>query len=56
MAPAIGPTISGILLNLLGWRAMFWTVLPIALVTLVIGVRQMKTSASRATRPSTSRR
>ncbi|GAA1663283.1 DHA2 family efflux MFS transporter permease subunit [Fodinicola feengrottensis] len=42
VAPAIGPTISGILLNLLGWRAMFWTVLPIALVTLVIGVRQMK--------------
>jgi DHA2 family lincomycin resistance protein-like MFS transporter len=41
VAPAIGPTVSGILLNLLSWRSMFWTVLPIAVVTLVIGLRKM---------------
>jgi DHA2 family lincomycin resistance protein-like MFS transporter len=31
VAPAIGPTVSGIVLDLLGWRYMFWLVLPIAL-------------------------
>lgn len=41
VAPAIGPTVSGIVLDLLGWRWMFWLVLPIALVTLVLGLRKM---------------
>ncbi len=41
VAPAIGPTVSGIVLSLLGWRFMFWLVLPIALVTLVLGMRRM---------------
>lgn len=37
VAPAIGPTISGLILNVLVWRFMFILVLPIALVALVIG-------------------
>lgn len=37
VAPAIGPTISGIILNLLGWRYMFWLILPIGLGALVLG-------------------
>jgi MFS transporter, DHA2 family, lincomycin resistance protein len=41
VAPAIGPTVSGVVLSLLGWRFMFWLVLPIALVTLVLGLRRM---------------
>jgi MFS transporter, DHA2 family, lincomycin resistance protein len=41
VAPAIGPTVSGVVLSLLGWRFMFWLVLPIALVTLVVGLRRM---------------
>lgn len=41
VAPAIGPTVSGIVLSFLGWRAMFVVVLPIALVTLWIGLRRM---------------
>jgi MFS transporter, DHA2 family, lincomycin resistance protein len=41
VAPAIGPTVSGIVLSLLSWRFMFWLVLPIALVTLVLGLRRM---------------
>jgi DHA2 family lincomycin resistance protein-like MFS transporter len=41
VAPAIGPTVSGVVLDLFGWRAMFWTVLPIALVALVLGFRRM---------------
>ena len=37
VAPAIGPTVSGIILNALDWRWMFWLVLPIALVALGLG-------------------
>ncbi|SFZ82242.1 MFS transporter, DHA2 family, lincomycin resistance protein [Devosia enhydra] len=37
VAPALGPTISGIILNYLDWRWMFWLVLPIALGALVLG-------------------
>ncbi|NYD65513.1 DHA2 family efflux MFS transporter permease subunit [Agromyces atrinae] len=42
VAPAIGPTISGLILNYLTWRWMFWIVLPIALVMLVIGYRRVE--------------
>ncbi|MFC4224848.1 MDR family MFS transporter [Lysinibacter cavernae] len=38
VAPALGPTISGIILNALNWRWMFWLVLPIALAALVFGL------------------
>lgn len=37
MAPAIGPTISGLILNYLNWRWMFLLVLPIALIALLLG-------------------
>ncbi|MBW8172052.1 DHA2 family efflux MFS transporter permease subunit [Ornithinimicrobium sp. Arc0846-15] len=39
VAPAMGPTISGVLLNTLGWRSLFLMMLPIALVMLLIGLR-----------------
>ncbi|HEX6366975.1 MAG TPA: DHA2 family efflux MFS transporter permease subunit, partial [Agromyces sp.] len=42
VAPAIGPTISGLILNYLTWRYMFWLVLPFALVMLVIGIRRIE--------------
>ena len=42
VAPAIGPTISGIILDTLTWRWMFWLVLPIALVMLIIGIRRVE--------------
>lgn len=42
VAPALGPTISGFILNTLGWRYMFILVLPIALIALGIGYRYMK--------------
>jgi MFS transporter, DHA2 family, lincomycin resistance protein len=41
VAPAIGPTISGIVLSLFGWRYMFWLVLPIALAALFLGLRRI---------------
>ena len=41
VAPAIGPAISGFVLHSLGWRFMFWLVLPIALAALVFGILRM---------------
>ncbi|HEY0813050.1 MAG TPA: MDR family MFS transporter [Pseudonocardia sp.] len=41
VAPAIGPTVSGVVLSFLGWRSMFLVVLPIAITTLVIGLRRI---------------
>jgi DHA2 family lincomycin resistance protein-like MFS transporter len=38
VAPAIGPTVSGLILSSLSWRWMFWIVLPIALVALTLGL------------------
>jgi DHA2 family lincomycin resistance protein-like MFS transporter len=38
VAPAIGPTVSGLILSSLSWRWMFWIVLPIALVALALGL------------------
>lgn len=42
VAPAIGPTISGLILNYLSWRWMFLLVLPIALGALLLGIRRMQ--------------
>ncbi|GAB3602308.1 DHA2 family efflux MFS transporter permease subunit [Microbacterium aureliae] len=39
LAPAIGPTMSGFLLDTAGWRAIFAVVLPIALVSLLVGAK-----------------
>ena len=42
VAPAIGPTISGFILNYLDWRWMFILVLPIALAALALGARRIE--------------
>lgn len=42
VAPALGPTISGLILNVLDWRWMFWLVLPIAAAALAIGWALMR--------------
>lgn len=42
VAPAIGPTISGFVLEYLEWRWLFILVLPIALLALAVGSRFMK--------------
>lgn len=41
VAPALGPTVSGLVLSNFGWRYVFWFVLPIALVALVAGTLLM---------------
>jgi DHA2 family lincomycin resistance protein-like MFS transporter len=45
VAPAVGPTLSGVILTALGWRWMFWIVLPLAVVALAAGLRWMRVAA-----------
>jgi MFS transporter, DHA2 family, lincomycin resistance protein len=42
VAPAIGPTISGVILNYLSWSWMFLLVLPISLGALALGARRIE--------------
>jgi DHA2 family lincomycin resistance protein-like MFS transporter len=42
VAPAIGPTVSGVVLHFFPWRFMFILVLPIALGALAFGVKKLK--------------
>lgn len=42
VAPALGPTISGLILSELSWRFLFVFVLPIAITMLVVGARRMR--------------
>jgi DHA2 family lincomycin resistance protein-like MFS transporter len=41
VAPALGPTISGLILSVFDWRFIFWLVLPIAGAALLLGARRM---------------
>ncbi len=41
VAPAIGPTLSGLILQYLSWRFMFVLVLPIAVAVMVFGSRRL---------------
>ncbi|MGP4017279.1 DHA2 family efflux MFS transporter permease subunit [Saccharopolyspora sp. 5N708] len=42
VAPAVGPTIGGAVLAFLGWRWMFWIVLPLAVLALALGAVWMR--------------
>jgi MFS transporter, DHA2 family, lincomycin resistance protein len=42
VAPAIGPTISGVILNYLSWRWLFLLVLPISIGALALGARRIQ--------------
>ncbi|GAA3747906.1 DHA2 family efflux MFS transporter permease subunit [Salinactinospora qingdaonensis] len=42
VAPALGPTIGGAVLSWLGWRWMFWIVLPLAVAALAIGAAWLR--------------
>ncbi|MFT4232350.1 MAG: MDR family MFS transporter [Leucobacter sp.] len=41
LAPAIGPTLSGVVLDSLGWRWLFGIILPVAVVALLLGAKWM---------------
>lgn len=49
VAPAVGPTISGVILSALDWRWMFWLVLPIALLAFAIGSRLVENATAAST-------
>ncbi|WP_187977217.1 DHA2 family efflux MFS transporter permease subunit [Mycetocola sp. JXN-3] len=46
-APAIGPTVSGLILNNLSWRWMFWFVFPVAAATLIAAIFTMRNLTER---------
>ncbi|WP_203567359.1 MDR family MFS transporter [Aestuariimicrobium ganziense] len=39
MAPAMGPTVSGVILQVGSWRTIFWVMLPIAIIATALGFR-----------------
>ncbi|HWH25060.1 MAG TPA: MDR family MFS transporter [Pseudolysinimonas sp.] len=39
VAPAVGPIVSGTLIQILPWQGLFWVMLPIALAMLIVGLR-----------------
>ncbi|MGO4536008.1 MDR family MFS transporter [Leifsonia sp. 2MCAF36] len=41
VAPAVGPIVSGALIQVLPWQGLFWVMLPIALTMLTIGARRV---------------
>jgi len=49
-APAIGPTISGIIVDGLSWRWLFYLVIPFALISVIIGAAVLK-NVSEVTKP-----
>ncbi|MDQ1075455.1 MULTISPECIES: MDR family MFS transporter [Microbacterium] len=42
VAPAIGPTVSGLILSVFPWRGMFMVMVPIALVAIALGARWVR--------------
>jgi DHA2 family lincomycin resistance protein-like MFS transporter len=41
VAPAIGPAVSGLILELAPWRGLFWVMLPISALMLLIGIARV---------------
>ncbi|NGP46400.1 multidrug efflux MFS transporter [Bacillaceae bacterium SIJ1] len=52
-APAIGPTLSGIIVGSLGWKWLFWSVLPFAILSTVIAFIYLK-NVTTVTKPKIS--
>ena len=49
-APAIGPTLSGVIVDYLGWRFLFITVIPFALFSIIFGYKYL-INVSEITKP-----
>lgn len=41
VAPALGPTVSGLILDVASWRWMFFAVLPISIAIAIVGLRKL---------------
>lgn len=50
VAPAIGPTISGLLINKLNWNWIFWLSIPFLFISFLFGMRSMQ-NVSTITKP-----
>ncbi|GAA2736145.1 MDR family MFS transporter [Actinocorallia aurantiaca] len=46
VAPAVGPTFSGLILSSLSWRWLFLAVLPIAVLTVAVGIALVKNAGT----------
>ncbi|WP_372698673.1 MDR family MFS transporter [Arthrobacter sp. JSM 101049] len=44
VAPAIGPTLSGLVLNALNWRWVFGLMVPVAVIVFIVGIIAIRTS------------
>jgi EmrB/QacA subfamily drug resistance transporter len=42
VAPAIGPTLSGFIVEHYSWRVLFFVILPVALISLLLGIFKLK--------------
>lgn len=51
VAPAIGPTLSGLILQYLSWRFMFIVIIPIAVAALIIGTPRLSSEVDGASTP-----
>ncbi|MFE6996858.1 MDR family MFS transporter [Microbacterium sp. NPDC057659] len=51
VAPALGPALSGFILNALSWHFLFWTILPIAIIMTVVGAMLLKNVGERSSTP-----
>ncbi|MFW0791154.1 MDR family MFS transporter [Gordonia sp. CPCC 205333] len=51
VAPALGPTLSGFILDHFGWRTIFYVVAPIAVLALVIGASVIRDVGERSSSP-----
>ncbi len=47
VAPALGPTVSGLILSTFSWHFVFWFVLPLGIASLLIGARWMQNISGR---------
>ena len=52
VAPALGPTLSGLILSFAPWRFLFVLVLPIAVAALVIGLRRIENVSEADPKPA----
>ncbi|GAB3818971.1 MDR family MFS transporter [Tessaracoccus terricola] len=43
VAPALGPTLSGLVLQVADWRTTFWIILPLAIALLALGAAKLET-------------
>lgn len=42
VAPAVGPTFGGIVASHLGWRFIFWLLIPVLLISLILGITSIE--------------